>query len=89
MVTFKLVEETKTELTLLAEDDRERDIPAEEINELINAINQMEKETGGTAFVEHVTEPVHSTFYGDHAVSEIIKFLNKGEIPKEGSQMWY
>lgn len=76
-------------ITELAEDDWERDIPPEEINELIDAINQMRRERGETHFEELVTEPEHSIFYGDHAVSEIAKHLREGIIPEKGMQAWY
>lgn len=77
------------ELTELAEEDWERDIPVEEINELIESINQMKRENGETDFLDLATEPEHNIWYGDHAVSEIIKHLRKGEVPKKGMQMWY
>lgn len=53
------------------------------------AINKMKKECGDTDFAELATEPEHSIFYGDHAVSEICKCLAKGEVPKKGRQIWY
>lgn len=77
------------EITRVAEGDWERDIPAAEINQLVDAINQMEAESGGTDFSEYVTEDEHSIYYGDHAVNEIIKYLRKGEIPEKGIRMWY
>ena len=73
----------------LAEDDWERDIPPEELNELGEAINNMVRENGGSDFVELVTESVHSVFYADHAVNEIKKRLLNGEIPHDGRQVWY
>lgn len=56
------------ELTELAEDDWEREIPAGEINELIEAINQMKRENGETDFLSLVTEPEHDIWYGNHAI---------------------
>ena len=73
----------------LAEVDWERDIPPEELNEMAEAINRMERERGGTDFVEMITEPVHYVFYGDHAVKKISEYLNKGQIPKKGMAAWY
>ncbi len=73
----------------LAEVDWERDIPPEELNEMAEAINRMERERGGTDFVEMVTEPVHYVFYSDHAVKKISEYLNKGQIPKKGMAAWY
>lgn len=77
------------ELTELAEDDWERDIPADEINKLIESINKMKRENGETDFLSLVTEPEHDILYGDHAIREIIKLLREGEIPEKGMQMWY
>lgn len=77
------------ELTELAEDDWEREIPAGEINELIESINQMKCENGETDILSLVTEPEHDILYGDHAIREIIKHLREGEIPEKGMQMWY
>ena len=56
------------ELTELAEDDWEREIPAGEINELIESINQMKRENGETDFLSLVTEPEHDIWYGNHAI---------------------
>ena len=77
------------DITEVAPSDFERDIPAEELNELAEAINQMKREAGETDFVEMATEPEHSIYYGDHAVREIVKYLRKGEVPRKGMQMWY
>lgn len=56
------------ELTELAENDWEREIPAGEINELIESINQMKCENGETDFLSLVTEPEHDIWYGNHAI---------------------
>lgn len=86
-----VVDRIKEEIEVieLAEEDWERDIAAEEINELIESINQMKRERGATDFVEPVTESEHSIYYGDHAVREIIKYLREGQIPDKGMQAWY
>lgn len=83
----RLMEEI--ELTELAEDDWEREIPAGEINELIKSINQMKRENGETDFLSFVTEPEHDILYGNHAIREIMKHLREGDIPEKGIQMWY
>ena len=49
----------------------------------------MKRERGATDFVELVTEPEHSIYYGDHAVREIVKHLREGKVPKKGMQAWY
>lgn len=77
------------ELIELAEDDWEQDIPADEINELIEPINQMKRENGETDFLSLVTEPEHDIWYGNHAIREIRKHLREGKIPEKGMQMWY
>lgn len=77
------------ELTELAEDDWEREIPAGEINELIESINQMKRENDETDFLSLVTESKRDIWYGDHAIREIIKHLREGEIPEKGMQLWY
>ena len=82
-------EKEEIDITEVAENDIERDIQPEELNELAIAINEMKKERGATDFVELATEPEHSIYYGDHAVREICKYLVKGEVPKEGMQAWY
>lgn len=76
-------------ITEVAPDDFERDVPAEELNKMAEAINRMKHEAGETDFVEMTTESIHSTYYGDHAVREILKHLRKGEIPEKGKQIWY
>lgn len=76
------------DITEVAEDDWERDIPPEELNELVDAINQMKREQGETDYIEPATEAEHNVYYGDHAVSEIAKHLRKGKIPQRGMQMW-
>lgn len=77
------------ELTELAEDDWDREIPTGEINELIESINQIKRENGETDFLSLVTEPEHDIWYGNHAIREIMKYLREGEIPEKGMQMWY
>ena len=77
------------EITELAEDDWERDIPTREINNLIESINQMKREDGETDLLGLVTEPEHNIWHGDHAVREIIKHLREGKVPEKGMQMWY
>lgn len=86
-----IVDRIKEEIDIseVAEEDWERDIPPEEINELVESINQMKRERGATDFVEPVTEPEHSIYYGDHAVRELIKYLREGKVPEKGMQMWY
>jgi len=86
-----VVDRLKEEIDIVkvAERDFERDIPPEELNELAKAINEMKLENGETDFVELATESEHSVWYGDHAVSEICKYLRKGEVPEKGAQMWY
>lgn len=79
----------KIDIVEVAEEDFERDIPSEELNELANAINEMKLENGETDFVELEAEPEHSVWYGDHAVSEICRHLRNGVVPEKGSQMWY
>ena len=76
-------------ITEVAPEDIERDISAEELNKMAEAINQMKREAGKTDFVEMTTESEHSTYYGDHDVCEILEHLRKGEIPQNGMQIWY
>ena len=88
VIIFDKVRE-EIDITEVAPDDIERDISAEELNELAEAINQMQREAGGIDFVEMTTESEHSIYYGDHAASEILKHLRNGEVPKKGKQVWY
>lgn len=76
-------------ITKIAEEDAEDDIPPEELNELAESINRMKRERGEADFVEMETEPMHTVYYGDHAVSEILKHLREGNIPEKGMQAWY
>ena len=94
MTTIALTAHTNSirqeiDITELAEEDWERDIPPDELNELAEAKDQMKRERGATDFVELVTEPEHSIYYGDHAVREIVKHLREGKVPKKGMQAWY
>lgn len=49
----------KIDITELAEDDWERDISVEELNELAESVNREIREEGGTDFLELATEPEH------------------------------
>ncbi len=82
-------EKETIKITELAEDDWERDIPPEEINKLIDAMNEMKAERGETDFVEHISRPRHNIYFGDHAVRRIVEELNNGNIPKKGTAAWY
>ena len=53
----------KIDITELAEDDWERDISVEELNELAESVNREIREEGGTDFLELATEPEHSVFF--------------------------
>ena len=79
----------KIEIAELAEEDFERVITPEELNELGKVINQMKREQGDSDFVEPAVKPIHSTFYGDHAVNEIVKQLRSGITPRQGKRVWY
>ena len=85
-----VVDRVKEEIriTELAEEDWERNIPPEELNELIEAINQMKRGQGKSDFIEPVVESNHSVYYGDHAVDEIVKHLRRNEVPQKGGQAW-
>jgi hypothetical protein len=83
------LDRTEIKVTELAEEDWERNISPEELNEVVEAINRMKRERGDTDIVELATEAERSIFYGDHAVSEICKHLKNGEIPEKGIQAWY
>lgn len=74
----------KIDITELAEDDWERDISVEELNELAESVNREIREEGGTDF-----EPEHSVFFGDHAVNAIWDKLREGIVPKKGARAWY
>ncbi|MCH5200097.1 MAG: hypothetical protein J1F60_03970 [Oscillospiraceae bacterium] len=86
-----VVDISKDEINIkeLAEEDWEYDIPPEEINELAERINHIKHEKGETDFAELVTEPIHSIYYGDHAIREILKQLCNGKVPENGMQAWY
>lgn len=88
VIKVDLVNES-IDVTELAEQDFVHYIQPSEMNSLIDAINQMRRERGETDFAEPVSEPIRKMFYADHAVNEIAKKINNGEIPKKGMQMWY
>ena len=77
----------------VAEADFEYEVSAEEMNEMVKAINEMIRECGGTDFdeyaTEYATEPSHITEYGDFAIRDISNRVNKGDIPESGIAMWY
>lgn len=73
----------------LAEDDWDYEIPVEDLNDSVDFINQGKIERGETDLLEPATEPIHSIYYGGHAVSEIQKYLRQGVIPSQGRQAWY
>lgn len=73
----------------LAEGDWEFEIPVDDLNDSIDFINQGKMDRGETDLLEPATESMHSIYYGDHAVSEIQKYLRRGVFPTKGSQTWY
>lgn len=77
------------DITELAEDDWERDISVEELNEFAESVNREIREEGGTDFLELATEPEHSVFFGDHAVKAIWDKLSEGIVPEKGARAWY
>ncbi len=86
-----VVDKVMNEINIIqvAPDDFERDISAEELNSLAEAINEMVREAGRADYVEMTTETEHSIYYGDHAVSRIAECLQKGDTPQKGTVMWY
>ena len=79
----------KIDITELAEDDWERDISVEELNELAESVNREIREEGGTDFLEIAKDLEHSVFLGDHAVNAIWDKLREGIVPKKGVRAWY
>lgn len=73
----------------VAEADFEYEVSAEEMNEMVKAINERIRECGGTDFDDYATEPSHITGYGDFVVRDIADRVNKGDIPESGIAMWY
>ena len=73
----------------LADKDFERDIAADELNTLAEAINEMKRERGATDFVEFTSESEHSVYYGEQAVWGIRDKLHEGIVPKKGNRIWY
>lgn len=73
----------------LAEDDWEREISAEEANDLVDDINRMIAESDGIDFEDYVSEAGHLIYFGVHAADRIRKDLAEGNIPKEGVSAWY
>ena len=86
-----IVDRIKEEIFVseLAENDWERYISTEELNEVYDSFNRILKEEGKEEQINYATEPVHSVFYADPVIREISKRINSGEIPEEGSVVWY
>jgi len=82
-------EADEIDVTELAEEDWETDIPVEELNKFPIFANEERKLQGRTDFIPLFTEPEHIIHYGDHALDEILMHLREGEVPKEGMQTWY
>lgn len=76
-------------MTKVADSDTEYEAPAEEMNGMVKAINDMIRECSGTDFDEYATEPSYITGYGDFTVRDIINHVNKGDISESGAAMWY
>lgn len=73
----------------MAEADFEYEVSAEEMNEMVKAINEMIRECVGADFDDYATEPSHITEYGDFAIRDISNRVNKGDIPESGIAVWY
>ena len=76
-------------ITQVAEDDSERMISPDELNELAEEINDYEEENETNESVETVTDYIRYVYYGDHAVREIKRCIRSGEILEKGMQSWY
>ena len=88
LITFDFTNKNY-EITRLAEMDRVKDISADELNSLADAINEMKREIGETDYVEYVTEPEQEVIYADKVISKIQECYLNGGIPKSGTVMWY
>lgn len=90
VIFVDLIHNNKINITKIAEEDFERDITADELNNFAEIINQMMIENGKTeGFAEMTTKDEHVIYYGDHAVNEISRHLREGKVPEEGGQFWY
>lgn len=76
-------------ITDLAEDDWVREVPAEELNQMANVINDMIAERGGTDYCKYTTESSSYAVYGNHAMSRIAEAIDAGTIQEKGTVMWY
>lgn len=65
------------------------EISIDELNKMAQEINKMKKERGDTNLLTEVTSSELEIVYAGKAISEIKRFLDKGEIPKEGYNIWY
>ena len=73
----------------LAEDDRIREVLAEDLNKMADAINEMVEECGGTDYCKYVSEPSQYAVYGSHAMKRIAEDIKAGSIKEKGTVMWY
>ena len=77
----------------LAEDDWERVITKEELNEMRDRINEDRLANGEEVLTEEelpiATEEVLNVYYGNHAISKIWEAYKEGIILDEGKCCWY
>ena len=79
-------------LKKLAEDDFERVITKEELNEMRASINQLRLKNGEAELSEEelplATEDIISRYYADHAVLKVFEAYKEGEILEAGQVRW-
>lgn len=75
----------------IAENDFKRVVTTEELKESLRSMNEMNKESGKPPISEEEwsTEEFEFVYYADHAISKIRKLCKSGEVPTEGTVMWY
>jgi hypothetical protein len=81
------------EIEKLADEDFAVAHSVQEQNELRDSVNAVRMEDGQPALTEEewpsATAEMQYAAYGSHAIHDLLKKLNAGEIPNEGMEMWY
>ncbi|ADL53674.1 hypothetical protein [Clostridium cellulovorans] len=87
------IDEEKIFIVQPAERDSLRHIPASELNELRDSINEMRKENGEPPLTEAelptATEDDVFYYYASHAMSKIAEAYDEGTVLEQGTVAWY
>lgn len=87
------VDEERIFVVQAAERDSLRRIPASNLNEMREHINEMRRENGEAQLTEEelpiATEDEVFYYYADHAISKIAEAYDGGTVLEQGTVAWY